>query len=109
MFQAGLGTDRHQHAERARLFLNEIIKNYAAVYSTELNAWSLGYYLGNAQFRLMELGKTICGFPKLDALIEEFRPYNSQVANGPEQWMKCFEAFRLILNLEDPRQGAPSL
>jgi hypothetical protein len=59
VFQAGQTTDRHNHAERARVFVNEIIRNNAAVCSTELNSWSLSYYLGNARFRLLELQKSL--------------------------------------------------
>jgi hypothetical protein len=33
-------------------FLNEIIYNNAATYSTELNSWSLEYYVENAVYRL---------------------------------------------------------
>jgi len=33
-------------------FLNEIILNNAALYTTELNTWSLEYYIENAAYRL---------------------------------------------------------
>lgn len=35
-------------------FLNEIISNNAATYSTELNAWSLTYYIENSCYRLRD-------------------------------------------------------
>jgi hypothetical protein len=103
VFQAGLGSDRHHHLERARVFLNEIIKNNAAVYSTELNAWSLGYYLGNAQFRLLELRKFLSPHTELDGLVDSFQTAINQVTDAPEQWMKCHRAFRLILDLLEPK------
>jgi hypothetical protein len=57
VFQAGKALDRDVNFERGRIFLNEIIRNNAAVYYTELNSWSLGYYLNNARFRLLAARK----------------------------------------------------
>jgi hypothetical protein len=105
VFQASQAVDRHKHGERARVFLNEIIKNNAAVYSTELNAWSLGYYLGNAQFRLLELHNFLPPSDEtaeLDDLVKAFQPVVNQVAKAPAQWVNCFHAFRLVLDRMEP-------
>jgi hypothetical protein len=103
VFQAGQATDRHNHAERARIFLNEIIRNNAAVYSTELNSWSLSYYLGNARFRLLELHKFHAHneeTAELDKLMSTFGDsVRTHVWDAPGDWIRCFHAMRLMLDI----------
>ena len=101
VFQAAQSEDRNTHSERARIFLNEIIRNNAAVYATELNSWSLSYYLGNARFRLLELR----GFfskqdelGELDEILKTFDASFSYVFNAPSHWINCFHAMRLTLD-----------
>jgi hypothetical protein len=111
VFQASYASDRHTSAERARIFLDEIIRNNAAVYATELNAWSLAYYIGNARSRLVEVHKCFAKSEKtaeLDRLMAMIG--DSLVAhiwNAPREWIICFHAMRLVLNLIEESVGSP--
>ena len=103
VFQAGHATDRHNHTERARIFVNEIIRNNAAVYSTELNAWSLSYYLGNARFRLLELHQCLASNAELDKVMSSFGDSTrTHILDAPGDWIRCFHALRLMMEIEDP-------
>jgi hypothetical protein len=103
VFQAGQAADRHNHAERSRIFVNEIIRNNAAVYSTELNSWSLSYYLGNARFRLLELHKFLARneeTAELDKLMASLGDSaRTHVMDAPGDWVRCFHALRLIVDI----------
>jgi hypothetical protein len=103
VFQAGHALERDLHLERGRIFLNEIIRNNAAVYSTELNSWSLGYYLENARFRLL----TLRGFlgnseklPEIDKyLVEVKQSWEHRSGPAPQGWVNCFHVMRLMLDI----------
>jgi len=107
VFQAGKALDRDVNYFHARKFLDEIIRNNAAVYLTELNSWSLGYYLNNARFRLVEARRFLLddeGAGELDTLMGKIR----QALEGPQgqasdEWMICFHALRLMLDVMERR------
>jgi hypothetical protein len=111
VFQAGQASDRHGKVERARIFLDEIIRNNAAVYTTELNAWSLSYYVGNARFRLAEIYQCFAKSEQtaeLDSLMATIG--DSVVAHiwdAPRDWVMCFQAMRLSLDFIEKQQGPP--
>jgi hypothetical protein len=101
VFQAAQAEEWNTHSERARIFLNEIIRNNAAVYATELNSWSLAYYLGNARFRLIELRRFFSKdneIIELDEILKRFDASFSHVFDGPSHWVDCFHAMRLTLD-----------
>jgi hypothetical protein len=102
VFQAAQASDRHNHAERARIFLDEIIRNNAAVYSTELNSWSLSYYIGNARFRLMEVHSCLAHdeqTTELDTLMSIIgASLTAHIWDAPRDWVRCFHAMRLVLD-----------
>ena len=52
VFQAGVSPPNKMTAEDGERFLDQIIHNNAATYGTELNPWSLEYYVENAVFRI---------------------------------------------------------
>jgi hypothetical protein len=103
VFQAAHTTDRHNHAERSRIFVNEIIRNNAAIYSTELNSWSLSYYLGNARFRLLELHKCLSRNEhtvELDRVMASFGDVaRTHIMDAPADWVRCFHALRLMVDI----------
>jgi hypothetical protein len=110
VFQAGQAADRHNKAERARIFLDEIIRNNAAVYTTELNSWSLSYYIGNARFRLLECRKCLATSEKikeLDAHLTKFDTIIAHIWDPPKDWSNCFHAMRLMLDFIEDQVGTP--
>jgi hypothetical protein len=111
VFQAGHALDRDHNFERGRIFLNEIIRNNAAAYSTELNSWSLGYYLNNARFRLIAAHGRIIKIEQtkeLGALIEKIRiSLDGEQGSAPHEWVLCFHALRQMIDiLERQRSGS---
>lgn len=102
VFQAAQSTDRNEKIERARIFLNEIIRNNAAMYSTELNSWSFGYYILNARLRLVELqscfveNERTAEFHK--AMAELGDSVLAHVWDAPRGWSRCFHAMRACLD-----------
>jgi hypothetical protein len=103
VFQAGHALDRDINFERGRIFLNEIIRNNTAVYSTELNSWSLGYYLNNARFRLIVARKLFATGERTAELDTFMAKIDSSIEGGqgdaPAEWVICFHAMRLMLDL----------
>jgi hypothetical protein len=95
--------DRDFNFERARVFLDEIIRNNAAVYSTELNSWSHSYYLNNARFRLVEAYKSFSHNDDMKELEEIMQTINeslsSHIWDAPKAWVICFHALRLMLDI----------
>jgi hypothetical protein len=100
-----------------RKFLDEIIHNNAASYATELNAWSLEYYIENAVYRLRHardlaldagidpsrlpiapmLGESINDIDILTA--SPFTPYG--------EWEECFHATRALISVMKEVVGGP--
>jgi len=103
VFQAGHALERDRNFEDGRILLDAIIRNNAAVYQTELNSWSLGYYLGNARFRLVEIRKyfvTNDRTRELDALLSKLDPSTEgTTSDAPTEWANCFHAMRIALDL----------
>jgi hypothetical protein len=102
VFQAGKYSDRNDKIEKARIFLDEIIRNNAALYSTELNSWSFGYYILNARLRLKELQacvarseRTVELHEAMDALGDSAVP---DIWDAPGDWVRCFHAMRAYLD-----------
>jgi hypothetical protein len=52
VFQASEFSQSYLPVKEGKEFLEALIKNNAATYSTELNAWSLEFYIENAVYRL---------------------------------------------------------
>lgn len=91
------------------IFLDQIIYNNAATYGTELNGWSLRYYIENAVFRIEKSRKIAISkgvdpnlLPKASMLgesdnedkncilrSERFTPYG--------EWEECFLAVRALI------------
>jgi hypothetical protein len=84
------------------------------MYQTELNTWSLGYYLGNARLRLVTVGSSLWPYdkrsPNLDKLLKQLRElmaWNSPRTkrDGYMEWEECFVCFCLMLDeIEDHEQ-----
>jgi len=98
------GDQRADHHKDGLKFLDDIIHNNAATYMTELNAWSLEYYVENAVYRLRHAREIAieAKFPEHylpappDMLGEAkdpdnygFFPRNRQFSPFAE-WEKCF-------------------
>ena len=68
-FQVRAGLESGTVVAASKEFLDKIILDNAAMYQTELNTWSLGYYLGNARLRLVVVAlsswPTLCCRPIL--------------------------------------------
>lgn len=112
VFQTPSGLKQGANILRAQEFLQEIILNNAAVYKTELNQWSLGYYLGNARLRIFYLANQD-NFPRPDRLKALFKaalsPLNkSRPQKGRDafsEWKACFDCMHELLNqIEKPRR-----
>jgi hypothetical protein len=103
VFQAWNALERDRNFEDGRILLDSIIRNNAAVYQTELNSWSLGYYLGNARFRLVEIRKYFATSERtreLDALLAKLDPSSEgTTGDAPTEWVNCFHAMRIMLDL----------
>jgi hypothetical protein len=89
-------------------FLDALIRNNMAVYTTELNAWSLGYYINNARFRLVLANQKMLPHPnpELDtrAGVLQRRINENKNTSGPGEWDECFRVFSLLLNLFEERE-----
>ena len=114
VFQAGVPPLNSVLAEDGRKFLDQIINNNAATYATELNAWSLEYYVENAVYRLREsrelakaAGIDVALLPEAhtvgssdtvgvsDTEREDF--FLSEVFTPYGEWEECFLAARALI------------
>jgi hypothetical protein len=100
--------------EAGRDFLNKIIKDNAAQYTTELNPWSLGFYLNNARYRLVEMERRLRkkGI-KVDSELKALIPRMKKLVRGftkdaPEEWIDCFKAMTLIINAVEAHFDKPT-
>jgi hypothetical protein len=102
----------------ASWFLDEIIHNNAATYATELNAWSLEYYVENAVYRLRH-AKKVAIDGGVDERLQRLPEPNMIGESDPDrgqhyffprttlftpfgEWEECFHAARAL----DAMQGA---
>jgi hypothetical protein len=99
VFQAGHQYDQGTAVSSARDFVDEVVRNNAAIHAAELNAWLLGYYLSDARFRLVQVAELL-GRRNLDLeFLESYRLMEigpSQPMFTPERWGQCFA---VLLNL----------
>jgi hypothetical protein len=112
-FQAREGLESNTVVAASKEFLDKIIRDNAAMYQTELNTWSLGYYLGNARLRLVHLGVRLWPYKELPSqlasLLDEIeKPMIWDVRrerrkrDAFEEWEACFRAMCLMLDeIED--------
>lgn len=99
-------------------FLDRIILDNAAMYQTELNTWSLGYYLGNARLRLVTIGLNLWPYgelpadlAKLVAQLEELTNYSRRNRTGRDayfEWEECFQCMCLMLDEIERREDVAS-
>jgi hypothetical protein len=105
VFQSGNSLDVERNLDRARWFLNEIVRNNAAAYGTELNSWSLGYYLSNARFRIVaayeELPDSLKSVELTNCVTSIKATLKADAKPGPEEWIECFKAMVLLLGLAE--------
>lgn len=113
VFQAREGLEAANVVKASKTFLDKIILDNAAIYQTEMNTWSLGYYLGNARLRMVHLGVRLWPFPelpaKLSSLLDELeKPMTWNNLPGKakrdpyQEWEDCFRCLCLMLDeIED--------
>ena len=114
VFQASHPIGTEKNVEDARYFLDQIILNNAATYATEHNAWSLGYYLGNARLRIIPLEAMLSEVRDSEELqlyiqgvrdIVNQKPHTTEDRSASEEWEMCFHCMRLMLDILDGRQS----
>jgi hypothetical protein len=100
-------------------FLDELINNNAATYMTELNAWSLEYYIENAVYRIrhareiaIENGVDEALLPKAHMLGESPR-YKDEVLSREQfspygEWEECYFATRALITLMSEELRPPA-
>jgi hypothetical protein len=104
VFQASKELNKEDKTlEAGRTFLNDIIRDNAAVYRTELNAWSLGYYLNNARFRLVATWDESPELHSNSHLKTTISIMSRGIgapdrSGGPDEWTECFEALHSMAN-----------
>jgi hypothetical protein len=109
VFQAGVSPPDRILAEDGRKFLDQIINNNAATYATELNAWSLEYYVENAVYRLRQ-SRELAMAAGIDAALlpeahmfggsdKEDKDYllRSEAFTPYGEWEECFVATRALI------------
>jgi hypothetical protein len=111
VFQAGASPPNKIQAKDGRKFLDQIIKNNTASYFTELNAWSLAYYVENAVYRLREsrnhaiaAGIDPALLPAAHMIGESDKepknfPYPSETFTPYGEWEECFLATHALITL----------
>ena len=116
VFQAGHQYDQRTAVSGAREFVDEVVRDTAAIHAMELSAWLLGYYLSDARLRLVEVVK-LWGPRHLDS--EFFHGFRSievgpfQRTFTPKRWGQCFAVLHDLLlsyegRAERTRTGVPT-
>lgn len=110
VFQAGIQIGRSDNMKSSRQFLDQIIRDNAAVYKTEMNAWSCGYYLGNARLRILSLEddlkdtKFSAELRNHIAAVKKLRANTSATERvARNEWETCFHCMRLMLDIVENR------
>lgn len=103
MFQSRESLDGEHNIDRARWFLNEIVRSNAATYRDELNSWSLGYYSSNVRFRIVaaceELPDSHKSVELTNCVTSIKATLKADAKPGPEEWIECFNAMVLLLGI----------
>jgi hypothetical protein len=103
VFQARHQLETQENLEEGRVFLDKIIRDNAAMYLTELNSWSLGYYINNARFRLSDAFDRLPSAkndPDLSSHVDDIQGAlaNLNQRTSWAEWEKCFHVLRLMIN-----------
>jgi hypothetical protein len=108
-FQVRSGLESGTALVASKEFLDKIILDNTALYTTELNTWSLGYYLGNARLRLVVVGSNLWPYkklpPELADLVDQLQelmkygaPKGRPRRDGYFEWEECFRCLCLMLD-----------
>jgi hypothetical protein len=99
--------------EGARELLDQIVRNNMAIYTTELNSWSLGYYLNNARFRIVAARKLVHdseASAELDAAVRKVvSALEGPQESAPIEWVTRFHALRLMIGVLEDRAGPEAI
>jgi hypothetical protein len=115
-FQVREGLESNTVVAASKEFLDKIIRDNAAMYQTELNTWSLGYYLGNARLRLVTVGLSLWPYkklsPKLAKLLKQLQELMSWSTPRTKrdaylEWEECFACFCLMLDEIEDHEDVP--
>jgi len=104
VFQSGHKLETRENFGAGQIFLDEIVRNNAAMYLTELNSWSLGYYVNNARFRLVDAFERSPSELKTNSDLKSRVDKLHGALNTLEQslssseWENCFHALRLLID-----------
>jgi hypothetical protein len=100
VFHAGHQYDQGTAVSTAREFVDDVVRNDAAIYTSELSAWLLGYYLSDARLRL---GEAVEHWPRRQLDSEFFQSFRlmeigpSQPMFTPQGWGQCLAVLHNLL------------
>jgi hypothetical protein len=92
--------------DNADVFLKKLIRDNTILYQDDKNAWSIGYYLNNARYRLYRILEKMPD-EQLHKLIDKIKSTGVDEVSARNAWQLSYEAARLAFNLAKSRSVSP--